>query len=120
MMTSKKPPRKRKTPDEKAAEKKRAATIEKMEALAHSFPCLRNIPGTLPWDAHILGCYSASPAASCLQQQAIAFLLTLWTGHSTNYLKGGIFDLFLASANWTEEDRAAFVQWFLNPWWPEC
>ena len=90
-----------------------------MSSLARTFPALRHADGITPFDAKALDAWASGPRSHgevCTAQ----FLLAVW-GNTT--LKEcpwtcGPFDVMEALGVWDDAQRAAFLAWAQDPWWP--
>jgi hypothetical protein len=99
---------------------------ERMELLCTSFPVLRGVPGTIPWDQHKFARWASGPATTSAIDQAAAFVLSVWNGGTPE--DGGWwnepphvvgrFDVVRALALWDHEQQAAFLAWCNDPFWP--
>lgn len=98
-----------------------------METLCYSFPSLRGMPGTAPWDQKRFAKWLASPAPSTGTLQAGLFVLSVWNGDNGTAesrpwwcVENGldVFDAVYATKIWDYAHRAAFVQWALKPFYP--
>jgi hypothetical protein len=100
----------------------------RFERLARSFTALRRAPHALfqPWDA--LRFAEFYRPGSSGEKDAALFVLSVWNP-STNWKRlaklsrdrgptGGFFDVHRALGNWDDANRAAFLEWARNPWWP--
>jgi hypothetical protein len=103
-------------------------TIERFERLARSFPALRSAPNALfhPW--HALRFAEHYRSGSGGEKDAALFVLSVWNP-TTDWRKlaklardrgptGGLFDVHRALGNWDTSNRAAFLAWARDPWWP--
>ena len=104
------------------------ASPARFEELARSFSALRGAPGALfaPWDALRFAEFYRTGSSG--EKDAALFVLSVWNP-STNWRRvtklsrdpgplGGFFDVHRALANWDNGNRAAFLEWARNPWWP--
>lgn len=98
---------------------------ERMTLLCESFPSLRGVPGTAPWDQIRFARWASGPAPSAAMRLAAAFLLTVWNGCDSEdswWNEGkfsvGHFDAVDAMRLWDYQHQAAFVSWCLKPFWP--
>jgi len=97
----------------------------RMTQLCDSFPVLRNAPGTRPWDQMKFAKW-ASKGKTNAERQAAAFVLTVWNGHAPEDLgwwnqgpfNVGVFDVVHAFGCWDSGQKAAFLGWCQNPFWP--
>ena len=87
----------------------------RMTKLAESFPCLRDAPGILPWDAVKLDRWAAA-VASHGERVTASFVLAVWD--SSTEWEAGRFDLMEALNVWPESHREPFLKWAAEPWWP--
>ncbi len=95
--------------------------IQKMSALAKSFPCLQDIDHDLagidPWHPEKLDQWAGSPWLSLSTQLAASFLLFVWNPYRK--WQSGYFDLAAATASWwDEEHRTVVADWIRHPWFP--
>lgn len=88
--------------------------MQKMEALALSFPSLERAAGVSPWDAEAFAAWAAGPAPSQGMRCAAQFVLTVWN-HYVEW-ECGRFDVMEALSCWDDRHRAAFLGWAANPW----
>jgi hypothetical protein len=96
--------------------RKELSMNDRMEILAQSFPTLRGVPGTQPWDPERFETWAAGPAPSHGAFCAARFILAVY--NSTDEWQCGTFDLMEALACWDDQHRAAFLEWVREPWWP--
>ena len=88
---------------------------DQMTDLARGFPSMRGAPGVEPWDPGELNRWAAGPASSG-ERHAARFLLSVWDP-ATGW-EAGRFDVLEALRIWDVTDRAAFLEWAADPWWP--
>lgn len=89
----------------------------RMVQLARSFPVLQLCAAPLnTWDAKRLARWGRGPAAGSGARHAVRFLLSVWNHHTRWAI--GRFDLHGALACWDAGNRAAFLAWAKDPWWP--
>jgi hypothetical protein len=103
--------------------------VARLSRLARSFPALASAPARLfaaPWDPIEFAEYYR-PASSG-EKDAALFVLSVWNP-TTDWRKlaklardrsptGGFFDVHRALGNWDVGNRAAFLAWARDPWWP--
>ena len=92
---------------------------ERMRRFLRSFPALKHAPGVEPFDPLKLDAWAAGPCSHgerCTAQ----FVLNVWTHSSVTdeMWSCGPFDVLEALAVWDEPQRAAFLAWARDPWWP--
>ena len=108
---------------------------ERMARLCRTFPTLRGVPGTEPWNAmHFLDWLCTSPAVTTGSDHAGRFVLQVWNP-GTNWaelamkspadeglgLKGielEPFNVVQALAVWDSDHERAFLEWCALPFWP--
>lgn len=98
---------------------------ELMERLCNSFPALRGVPGTAPWDQRRFAKW-ASGGISTAERLAAAFVLSVWNGGTPadggwwnqKPYHVGRFDVVNAFGRWDSEQQAAFLAWCADPFWP--
>lgn len=99
---------------------------EQMAQLCWSFPTLRGVPGTDPWDQYLFARWASGPAPTHASRQAAAFVLAVWNGgtpddggwwNQGDYLAGR-FDVVEAFSIWDRQHQAAFKHWCNAPFWP--
>jgi hypothetical protein len=94
-----------------------------MVLLCESFHSLRGAPGTHPWNQHTFATW-ASGGKTDAERQAAAFVLSVWNGNnlapwwSKKPFRVSVFDATLACAIWDEQNRAAFIAWCNDPFYP--
>jgi hypothetical protein len=93
-----------------------------MTVLARSFPSMRGVPGTDPWDAESLIAWTQTGAPTSGSIWAARFLLSVWNP-GTNWSEHGVpgagkFDLMEAWGVFDDAHRAAVMQWLAAPFWP--
>lgn len=97
-------------------------TSERMVALIYSFPILkREAPGLTPWKPERWAkWWRTSGAQTDGSVHAVAFILSVWAGCNADHWKrrGYSFDVVRAFGSWDDRQRAAFLKWAQNPWWP--
>jgi hypothetical protein len=78
-------------------------------------PAFRDAKGK--WSAVVFRKWAKNNAYSHGEILVVRFILHVWTGGRRI---GGLkrFDLFEALGVWSEDNRAAFIAWASNPWWP--
>lgn len=105
---------------------------ERMSLLALSFPILRRDAesAVVPWDAEALDRWACSGGATSGSLLAARFVLSVWDPETEwecmrdhNHNRSGMsrhvgFQLHRALGVWDNEQRAAFVAWAREPWWP--
>ncbi len=88
---------------------------QRMSEMADAFPALRNAPGIFPFEPRKLAAWSrkASHGENC----AARFVLGVWTGKG---MFPGVkaFNFFEAMGVWDKDNRAAFLAWCKEPYWP--
>lgn len=99
---------------------------ERMTLLCWSFPSLRGMPGTAPWDQLAFARWISGGARTSGNGQAAAFVLSVWNGGTPDdggwwnegEFHSGRFDPVEACAVWDAPHRDAFIAWCRNPFWP--
>ena len=81
----------------------------RIEALADSFPCLRNAVGIQSWNANRLAAWAKGPISH--GQRVTASTHRAATRCSGEAWPCGRFDLMEAHAVWDPERRTAFLDW---------
>lgn len=86
-----------------------------MSALAGAFHALRHgAPGVDPWDPDALWAWLDEGTASTYELASAHFVLAVFDPRGP----AGPFDAMAALAGWDRANRAAFVEWAREPWWP--
>jgi hypothetical protein len=88
----------------------------RMSALAESFHSLAGRPGVRPWDPDKLDRAAAKGGWTGAEVDAARFVLDVWNSHASWAV--GRFNFFQAYGRWDEQNRAAFLAWARDPWWP--
>lgn len=103
---------------------------DEMSALCASFPTLRGVPGTAPWNQTEFAHWASGPAPSRAMRLAAAFVLSVWNGCTPDdggWWNGslgddefhvGRFDVVDAFGVWDANHQAAFVAWCRKPFFP--
>lgn len=81
------------------------------------FHVLRQAEGLAPWNAQTFARWARGPI-SAATRDAAAFVLHVWSGGRSGPWRGLTFDAVAAISRWDEGNRAAFLRWCSNPWWP--
>lgn len=98
-------------------------SLARMTELQFSFPSLRDAPN--PFHASSLDQWAR--AKSHGEKLAASFVLSVWTGfsfqkgrdtHQWPWKHARPFDLHEALGVWDAGNRAAFIAWARDPWWP--
>jgi len=89
--------------------------MQKMEALALSFPSLGRAWGVSPWNVDEFAEWAAGPAPSSGMRCTARFVLSVWNPY--HEWACGPFDLTEALRCWDDDHRAAFIAWARAPWW---
>lgn len=98
--------------------------VESMSLLTEAFHVLVGRPGVRPWDVEQLHAYALSGGATESMRHAIRFVLDVWNNQAIDVLDEeadgdlGHFRSVEALAGWDAGNRAAFVAWASDPWWP--
>ncbi len=93
--------------------------LEMMAALAESFPSLRGVPGTRPWDQYKLDEWATSSGAvTAGSLMAARFVLMVWSGNNNGPWKCGQFDMAEAVGRWDYRHQHAFLKWARKPFYP--
>jgi hypothetical protein len=87
-----------------------------MSALVASFPVLHEARGVDPWNATEFARWAAKWPASEASKNCARFVLSVWSP-GTRW-KVGRFDVVAAMSRWDHTNKAAFVAWARDPWWP--
>lgn len=88
----------------------------RVSALAQRFPSLAAAPGIDPWEPLLLEEWvCTSSAMTDSTRHAARFMLALWNAEHDDRL---VFDVVEALGVWGHDDRAAFLVWSMNPWYP--
>lgn len=90
--------------------------VDKMTTFARTFPSLRELPGSTPWDARRLDRWAADTPLSPGELWTVRFVLSVWD--ASHPWQCGLFDLMEAYWVWDPNHRTAFLAWALDPWWP--
>lgn len=84
----------------------------RLSELCATFPALRGMEGTAPWDADRLA--TRWHTASGGERAAICFVLNVWNHHARWHCGPFTMNDF---SRLDEDNRAAFVAWAREPWW---
>jgi hypothetical protein len=87
----------------------------RISLLALSFPCLRDAPRILSWNARVVDTWAASGKLSHGDLSTARFVLAVWD-HNCEW-NSGRFDLMAALRAWDLEHRETFLAWARDPWW---
>jgi len=102
---------------------------ERFQGIASSFPALRGVPGVEPWHPIVLLRWICDGGHSHGEVLAARFLLGVWNT-STDWVElaeelaspypdaAKRFDVFEAFQTWDEGQRAAFVAWAGDAYFP--
>lgn len=98
-------------------------TKARMVDLCLSFPSLRGVPGTKPWDQYEFAEWASGPepgsgaaAPSSCAILAAQFVLSVWSGSSRDpWWDCGTFDVVRAFTIWDDAHQAAFLEWCKSP-----
>jgi hypothetical protein len=85
-----------------------ASVTGRMTAVARTFPCLREAPGTQRWDAPVLDGWAAEVPLAHGELMIARFVLAVWD--PAGGWRCGPFDLM--------EALAVFLAWARDPGWP--
>jgi len=104
----------------------RESSQKQMVSLCASFPTLRGVPGTNPWNQEVFAQWASGPAPSHGIRQAAAFVLSVWNGGTpcdggwwnSGDFSVGVFDPVEALGTWDRQHAHAFMQWCAKPFWP--
>ena len=103
---------------------------DEMTQLCESFPTLRGVPGTSPWDQTTFAQWASGPAPSRAMRLAAAFVLSVWNGCTPEdggwwntslgdeEYRAGRFDAVEAFGVWDSAHRSAFIAWCQEPFFP--
>ncbi len=95
--------------------------LERMSALATSFPSLKGIDrdyaGIDPWNPDKLDNWACGPMSTTRTQHIARFLLSIVWNHYLAW-RCGYFDLHASTRDLDKEDRKVIADWLLNPWFP--
>lgn len=87
-----------------------------MTELALAFHVLkRSTPGVDPWDPMALDEWTVDGDASEATRDAASFVLRVWNAREPWRRP---LDVMNALARWDRLNRAVFVEWARDPWWP--
>jgi hypothetical protein len=89
--------------------------MNKMSALARSFPTLHAAQGVVPWQPEDLDRWASGPVPGSGALHAARFVLAVW--NSRIEWECGRFDAVNALSAWDDAHRAAFRSWVAHPWW---
>jgi len=119
---------------ERKIERWGADNCEQMRRLCASFPCLREVPGSDPWDAHTLLAWVLGPAPSSGGWHAALFVLQVWNcgedwcqvacelglldASAEGFQPFQPFNVARAFGTWDEAHREAFRAWCELPFHP--
>jgi len=92
------------------------AHLQRMTALAESFPTLRGAPGVAPWKPDRLDRWAAGPTPGSGAKHAARFVLAVANLHRS--WRAGPFDAIGAVCAWDHAHRIAFQRWVANPFTP--
>lgn len=88
--------------------------LERLSALASSFPSLRGKPGTKPFNGARLDDWAVHLDEDTCGISSARFVLAVYDSRAT--WKAGAFDLFAAVKAWDRLHRRAFAEWAAAPW----
>lgn len=90
-------------------------TAAAMSTLAGAFHALRRgVPGVDPWDPDALWAWLDEGTASTYERACAHFVLAVFDRRGP----AGPFDAMQALSGWDRANRAVFVEWVREPWWP--
>lgn len=92
-----------------------------MVQLCQSFPLLRGVPGSDPWDQEKFSQWLSGPAPTGGSIECGKFVLSVWAGTSLEQYwtdRHGVFDPLALIARCDDSHREAFIRWCNNPFWP--